>query len=116
MPVRNCVEAQATFEAQRGVDALLAALAELGSPRLVRKALVLLTDLLDEEAEADAEADAAGGVELLEVDGEPTAGGGGRMRGALSSQLANSSRLCDAVLQSLTAPEAVQIWTRRRRR
>ena len=63
--VRNCVEAQATFEAQRGVDALLAALAELGSPRLVRKALVLLTDLLDEEAEADAEADAAGGVELL---------------------------------------------------
>ena len=106
--VRNCVEAQATFEAQRGVDALLAALAELGSPRLVRKALVLLTDLLDEEAEADAEADAAGGVELLEVDGEPTAGGGGRVRGALSSQLANSSRLCDAVLQSLTAPEAVR--------
>jgi len=108
--VRNCVEAQATFEAQRGVDALLAALAELGSPRLVRKALVLLTDLLDEEAEADAEADAAGGVELLEVDGEPAAGGGGgggRVRGALSSQLANSSRLCDAVLQSLTAPEAV---------
>ena len=105
--VRNCVEAQATFEAQRGVDALLAALAELGSPRLVRKALVLLTDLLDEEAEADAEADAAGGVELLEVDGEPTAGGGGRVKGALSSQLANSSRLCDAVLQSLTAPEAV---------
>ena len=45
----------------------------------------------------------AAGVELLEVDGEPTAGGGGRMRGALSSQLANSSRLCDAVLQSLTA-------------
>ena len=106
--VRNCVEAQATFEAQRGVDALLAALAELGSPRLVRKALVLLTDLLDEEAEADAEADAAGGVELLEVDGEPAAGGGGRVRGALSSQLANSSRLCDAVLQSLTAPEAVR--------
>ena len=113
--VRNCVEAQATFEAQRGVDALLAALAELGSPRLVRKALVLLTDLLDEEAEADAEADAAGGVELLEVDGEPTAGGGGRMRGALSSR-PPTHRLCDAVLQSLTAPEAVAIWTRRRRR
>ena len=50
--LRNCPEAQAAFGRIDGVGTLLAVLAEGGSQRLVRKALVLVTDLLREQRAA----------------------------------------------------------------
>lgn len=48
--LRNCPEAQLDFRRGEGVRVLVEALADVSSPRLVRKALVLLTDLLTESA------------------------------------------------------------------
>lgn len=76
--LRNCPEAQAHFVQADGVAALVAALAEVRAPKLVRKALVLLTDLLDEQlSESEvlraANAAAAPGVSVTV---EPPAGAG----------------------------------------
>ena len=58
--LRNCPEAQAAFGKADGVGALRAVLADGGSgPKLVRKALVLVTDLLREQRLALETADAA---------------------------------------------------------
>jgi len=113
--LRACPEAQAQFTVHDGLAALLGALTD-PSPKLVRKALVLLTDLLLESSQAEAEG--AKGAEA-----SPTATGdagvplsheawnegrasmeadvGASLRGALR----NSSRLCDAVVQSLQAED-----------
>eukprot|EP00964_Phaeocystis_antarctica_P006801 scaffold3677_cov58-Phaeocystis_antarctica.AAC.4 len=106
--LRACPEAQAQFTAHDGLQALLGALTD-PSPTLVRKALVLLTDLLLESSQAEAEgaegfeapptATGDGGVPLKEHAswnegrGSMEAGVGASLRGALR----NSSRLCDAV-------------------
>ena len=79
--VRNCAEGWAAFEGAGGTDALLVALADAGSARIVRKALTLLTDLLTDEAAATAHA----------------------LSGAA---LTNSTRLCDAVGRCFRAGDA----------
>jgi len=82
----NCVEAKMQFRAENGVEALLDTVGEIDSPRLVRKALVLLTDLLD-------------GI-LLDESSEERA-----MSTQLLSALRNASGLCNAIVQCLNAAD-----------
>jgi len=75
--LRNCPEAQLDFRRRQGVSVLVMTLARDSSPRLMRKALVLLTDLLSESAEKE--------------------GHFGEVREALE----HAPRLCEAVLSGL---------------
>lgn len=108
--LRACPEAQRQLGAHEGVSALLAALSD-SSPKLVRKVLVLLTDLLQEsrgaEEAAPPTATDEGGVPLRhaawERDAVPAADGG--VAASLRGALRNSSALCDAVVHSLRAAD-----------
>lgn len=116
--LRGCPEAQAAFTERDGFATLLGALAD-GSPRLVRKALVLLTDLLTEgrmprdDVEPPPSATDADGasVPVRHAPGAVSSAwndvvprgvdAAALLRGALH----NSTRLCGAVLQCLRAPD-----------
>lgn len=90
-----------------GVGALISALSETSSPKVVRKALVLLTDLLDEEIGGDgtvttgvkAHASSSRGVD--DHSGGEISGVELLQHGLLQHGLQNGTRLCDAISQSL---------------
>jgi len=86
--LRNCAEAQLQFKQGEGVGVLLRTLADVSSPRLVRKALVLLTDLLAERASREDE----------ELEGREE-------ERSLLSTLQHSPELCEAVLGGLRVPD-----------
>lgn len=90
--LQHCPEAQAAFTATDGVEALLEALSDGSQPRLVRKALALVADLLREQLPATDDFEAS----PLQVEGLPLRGLWG-----------NASALCNAVVNSLQRAQDV---------
>jgi len=115
--LRGCPEAQAAFTEHDGFATLLGALAD-SSPRLVRKALVLLTDLLAEgraprdDLEPPPSATDADGAAVPVRPAAPNSAAwndvvprGVDAAAVLRGALSNSTRLCDAVLRCLRLPD-----------
>ena len=122
----NCEEAQAAFASSGGAPALLAVLARArleGAPKLVRKALGLVTDLLREQRAREA-AGSGGAVVTAEGevlpnaaggdgdggDGDGGGGGGGGGGGIdvsalLRAEWTNATELCTAVHHCLELDE-----------
>jgi len=92
--LQHCPETQAAFAAADGVAALLEALSDGGRPRLVRKALALVADLLREQLRGADEPQASS--EALRAEELPLRGLWG-----------NASALCDAVVHSLQRTQDV---------
>jgi len=100
--LRNCPEAQEEFMRRDGIAALVSALKEMHTPKLVRKALVLLTDLLDEQFFGDLPADLEATPTAIKVDADASVSGSNKVhKGLLESGWTNGSHLCEAISECL---------------